>query len=359
VLPTAGYNATDGVVVGATWATSVPGFRLNPYAATHAVTGTVSTRTGGLAGRYVGRMREAVFAADLDVDALASTPRYVRNFYGLGNATPFIDGEFARIDVARAQVDAGFGGDLGEGLRLVAGPTVRFADVSRGDSLVTTPLDALAASDSDVLDPQLHAGAFARLSLSTVYGGVNPQQGFQFTGTGAYRAGVAGAAGGYGQLGGEAAAYFPINYAPQLTLALRAGADHRFGDFPFFDAAVVGGPGSLRGYRRERFAGRTAAFGGAELRTKLFAVNTYALPFTVGALAFADAGRVWSGSVVPAFGCTPGDPCPDVDPDEGSGLHLGYGGGLYFNALNRAVLTLALGRSDEETLVTLGTGFSF
>ena len=353
LLPTVGYNATDGVVVGATWVTQVPGFRLNPFAATHAVTATVSALTGGIAGAYVGRMREAVFAADLDVDAFASTPRYVRNFYGLGNGTAAIDGEFARIDIARAQVDAGFGGNVGEGLRLVGGPSVRFADVSRGDPLVATPLDVLAAGDPDVLDPQLHAGAFARLSLSTVYGGVNPQQGFSLVTTGAYRAGLAGAAGSYGQLGAEAAAYFPINFAPQLTLALRAGVDHRVGDFPFFDAAVIGGPRSLRGFRRERFAGRTAAFGGAELRTKLFNVDTYALPFTLGVLGFADAGRVWLGSD-DCFTFT----CTGTAPNSAD-VHVGYGGGLYVNVINRAVATLVVGRSREETLVTVGTGFSF
>lgn len=351
VLPTVGYNATDGVVVGATWVKQVPGFRFHPFAATHAVTGTVSTSTGGLAGTYVGRMREAVFAVDLDVDAFASTPRYVRNFYGLGNGTPAVDGEFARVDIARAQVDAGFGGDIGEGLRFVAGPSVRFANVSRGDTLVATPLDALAAADPDALDAQVHAGAFARLSLSTVYGGVNPQQGFGLVGTGAYRAGVGGAAEGYGQLGAEAAAYFPIHYAPQLTLALRAGADHRFGDFPFFDAATIGGARSVRGFRRERFAGRTAAYGGAELRTKLFRVETYALPFTLGVLGFADAGRVWAE-------CSTTLLCTRTGRDSDT-VHLGYGGGLYFNVLDRAVAQLVVGRSDEETLVTFGTGFSF
>ncbi len=359
LYPVIGYNATDGVVVGASWTTLVPGFRLNPIAARHIISGTVSTFTGGLAGAYVGRMREAIWAVDLDVDAFASTPRYVRNFYGLGNGTvPPASGD-ERVDLARAQVDAGFGGNLGQGLRLVAGPSVRYADVARGDSLVATPVDVLAASQPGVYDPVLHAGAFARLSLSTAFGGANPRQGLRATATSAYRAAVTGSSGSYGSVGGEAAAYFPVNYAPQLTLGLRAGADHRFGDFPFFDAATVGGPNSLRGYRRERFAGRTAAYGGAELRAKLFRLDTYALPFTVGALAFGDAGRVWADNqTVVVCGIISCDPT-EIDPDGSSRLHLNYGGGLFFNALDRAVLTLTVGRSDESTLVTFGTGFAF
>ena len=356
--PALGYNATDGVLVGGSWRTTVPGFRLNPLAATHMVSASVATRTGGLAAAYVGRMREAVFATDLDIDANASTPRYVRNFYGLGNGTADVADGRERVDLGRAQVDAGFGGPLGQGLRLVAGPTLRYADVSRGDSATVTPVDVLAQSDPGVFSPEVHAGAFTRLTLSTAYGGANPVQGLRLAATAAVRAGLTGAASTYGQLGGEGAAYFPIGYAPQVTLALRAGADHRIGDFPFYDAAVVGGPGSVRGYRRERFAGRTAAYGGAELRAKLFRVDTPALPFTLGALAFADAGRVWTDGDLAQY-CPPGTVCTGPAIADSSEIHLGVGGGLFFNVLDRAVATLTVGRSSESTLVTFGGGFAF
>ena len=345
--------------VGASLTYRVPGFRLAPFAATHVFSGSVATSTGGLAAAYSGRMRHAVQAVDLDVDASASTPRYVRNFFGLGNATqPGGDGD-ERIDIAQARVEAGFGGPLGQGLRLVVGPTVRFADVHR-DSLVAgvvPPVAVLAQIRPDVYDATVHAGAFARLELTTAYGGLNPRQGMTLTATGAYRAGVAGAASSYGQLGGDAAAYVPLLFARQLTLALRAGADTRFGDFPFFDAAVLGGPGSLRGYRRQRFAGRTAAYGGAELRASLFRVDTYAAPFSVGVLAFGDAGRVWADT--PPCSIDPLANCVNVDPDAGSHIHAGYGGGLFLDVLDRAIATLNVGRSSEETLITFGGGFSF
>ena len=357
--PALGYNATDGVLVGGSWLTTVPGFRLNPLAATHIVSATVATSTGGLAAAYVGRMREAIFSVDLDVDAAASTPRYVRNFYGLGNGTADVTDGRERVDLARAQVDAGFGGSLGQGLRLVAGPTLRYADVARGDSGVVTPVDVLAQREPDVFRPQAHAGAFTRLTLSTAYGGANPVQGLRLAATAAVRAGLTGAASTYGQVGGEGAAYFPLNFAPQLTLALRAGADHRIGDFPFYDAAVVGGAGSVRGYRRERFAGRTAAYGGAELRAKLFRVDTPALPFTLGALAFADAGRVWTDGDLAQYCPPPNVVCTGVGISDSNEIHLGLGGGLFFNVLDRAVATLTVGRSSESTLVTFGGGFAF
>ena len=107
--------------------------------------------------------------------------------------------------------------------------------------------------------------------------------------------------------------YVPFSLQPQFTLALRAGADHRFGNFPFFDGAVLGGATALRGYRRERFTGETIAFANAEIRTKVFDLSTYLAPIEVGVLGFADAGRVWYDR--PAFT----DPFQDVQ--------LGVGGG--------------------------------
>ncbi len=356
-FPLVSYNPTDGVVVGAQITETIPGFRLSPVAATHTLGATVSVSTGGLAAYYAGRMQEAIGTVDLDVDALAATPRFVRNFYGFGNGSADLQDDRERVDIARVQFDAGFGNDLGQGLRFVAGPSVRYADVSRSDSLLVTPVDVLAQAQPDVYDPQVHAGAFARLSLSTAYGGAVPVQGVRLAATGAYRAGVTGAADGYGSVGGEATGYIPILYAPRLTLALRAGADHRFGDFPFFDAATVGGARSVRGYRRDRFSGRTAAYAGAELRTNLFRLDTYALPLTIGALAFTDAGRVWAGDI--SVTCPVGTFCPQPAIADSNTIHLGYGGGLFFNALDRAVLTLTVGRSDESTLVTFGTGFAF
>ena len=362
--PSIGYRPTDGVVLGATASWSVPGFRLHPYAATHTVSLNYATGTNGVFGSYIGRMREAVGSLDLDVDAFASTPRYARNFYGIGNASAFVTGDLARLDLARAELDVGVGGTFGPGLRFVAGPTVRFADPEAPTFLPggnTTP------AFNTSTDAQVHLGGFGRLTASTADAVANPRQGIRLSVGGAYRAAVAGAGTDpYGQVGGDAAVYVPLSLAPQFTLALRGGADHRFGDYPFFDAAVLGGDGAfgasaagasatLRGFRRERFAGRTAASASAELRGKLFDLATYVAPFEVGGLAFADAGRVWSD----AFTDCGIIQCVPLDLDAGQGFHTGFGGGLWLELLNQAVFTATVGRSDESTLFTFGVGFAY
>ena len=249
------------------------------------------------------------------------------------------------MDLARVQARAGLASDVGQGVRVTGGPSVRYADASR-DPFAIGPIAALPASS---FDGQLHLGPFVEATLTAVDRAVNPRQGVRLTAGAALDAGLTSAASTYGTLNGEAVVYVPLGMAPQLTLALRGGAEHRVGDFPFFDASVLGGPGSLRGFRRERFAGRTAVSTGAELRAKLVDLSTYFLPVQVGALGFVDAGRVWAD--VPAgFGAA---------TFPGGGLQTGVGGGLWFGLLDRAVLNVSAATAGEGTLVTVGLGFAY
>ena len=345
--PVVGFQPTDGAILGVAGTFNVPGFRLRPFAATHTIAVNYATATSGVAGSYRGRMREAIGRLDLDVDAEASTPRFARNFYGLGNGSPAVDGDLARVDLARVAARAGLGVPVGERFRLTVGPSARYADASRDSLTGGAPLTLLPGSS---FDAQTHAGGFARLAASTADDPINPRQGLRLAVEGSAFAGLSGPAASYGTVGGEAVAYLPLGFSPQLTLALRAGALHTIGDFPFFDAAVLGGPGSLRGYRRERFAGRTAASASAEARAKLFDLDAYVLPLQIGALGFVDGGRVWADADRPAFG-------PATTP--AGGLQLGYGGGLWVDVVDRAVVNLTVGASDEGTQVTLGLGFSY
>ncbi|MEM6327910.1 MAG: BamA/TamA family outer membrane protein, partial [Bacteroidota bacterium] len=314
--------------------------RLDPHAATHLVFANIATGTGGLQAGYTGRIREAVGRLDLDADAVASTPRYVQNFYGFGNDTDLAAPDSARVRLAQIRGDALFGGSLGQSLRLRLGPSARYADVERDTAAVGVPIVQLPG---DPFAPQLHTGAAGRLTLDLTDSAINPRQGLEVDLHGGTFAGLLGEAEAYSRLGGEVHAFVPFSIAPQMTLALRVGADHRFGEAPFYDSATLGQTTNLRGFRRERFTGQTAAFGNAEARVKLFDLRTYVLPIEIGVLGFGDAGRVWG------------------DGETGGlfdDLHVGVGGGLWFDVLDFAVVNLTVAHG-EETLVTFGGGFQY
>jgi hemolysin activation/secretion protein len=122
------------------------------------------------------------------------------------------------------------------------------------------------------------------------------------------------------------------------VLAVRAGGRKVWGEFPFFEAAFLGGGSTLRGHTGQRFAGDAMAFGGAELRVPLFRANL-GLRGTLGVIGLADAGRVWVDGV-----------------SEGDWRSAG-GGGLFFNAAGQSVfITVARG---ERTSLNFGFGMPF
>ncbi|MDX5480988.1 MAG: BamA/TamA family outer membrane protein, partial [Hymenobacteraceae bacterium] len=141
--------------------------------------------------------------------------------------------------------------------------------------------------------------------------------------------------------------YISPNFPLQLTWAGRVGAAHNYGDFRFYQANTLGGTENLRGYRRTRFAGRSSIYANGEARIQLFDFNLYLTPGKIGVLGLLDAGRVYY----------------DGDPKEAffRSLHIGYGGGIWVDLLNRTVLSLsyAIGERDDNDLVMLNFGFFF
>jgi hypothetical protein len=147
----------------------------------------------------------------------------------------------------------------------------------------------------------------------------------------------------FGEVHGAVSVYWtaPLPAAP--ALALRAGGRKVWGDYPFHEAAFLGGHGDLRGYHENRFAGDASAFGNAELRFRLFDVDVL-VPGEIGLFAAADAGRVFLGD----------------DPATIDDWHTGVGGGVWLSLLDRTqTLSLAIVDGDDLRGVYLRAGFMY
>src|SRR5436309_15051239 len=126
-----------------------------------------------------------------------------------------------------------------------------------------------------------------------------------------------------------------------LVLATRFVWGKNIGHYEFQQAQYLGGTDNLRGFRKQRFAGRSMLFNNTELRVRLADFTTYLFPGTFGMYFFNDVGRVYT--------------------DEKSYTwHDGYGGGIYIAPIRRYVLTFSLAHSVEEKLLPRFTvGFEF
>ncbi len=97
--------------------------------------------------------------------------------------------------------------------------------------------------------------------------------------------------------------YFVPIYRDRVVLGTRLALDGLFGNVPVHELARFGGfdrvsgPGggtSVRGVRLQRFYGKAKIVANAELRTRFIPFRLLSQDFELGAMLFADAGRVWA-----------------------------------------------------------------
>ena len=338
VFPLVGYNATEGVTLGATALMVTPKFRREPFGHRHQLALSVATATGAVAGAYASRWTERFGPFDAVLSASGATPQNVLNFYGLGNETDRDrDGDFYRVRLARAAASAGLELNLRRGIRLGLSPAADLTRVSRDDDGIVG--SALVSGESFAAVG--FAGGDALLAFEHADRPVNPRQGFRWENSAGVRAGVLNTGDTFGTLASALTAYLSPSLRPQVTLALRVGGEHVAGDFPFYEAATLGGTTTLRGYRSTRFAGRSALWQNAEVRLGLGQFRTYAATGSYGLVGFLDNGRVWA------------------DGEASSAWHQGVGGGVWLNLFDLALLNGTVSFSEEGTFVNVGFGFLY
>ncbi len=151
--------------------------------------------------------------------------------------------------------------------------------------------------------------------------------------------GVWSAAHSFGGVQSNIHMYLPI--ANGFSLAVRAGGKKMFGEYPFHEAAFIGGNSTVRGFRRERFAGDATLYGSAELRLRL-ARMLVIVPGNFGVFVLGDIGRVY------------------LKGEDSQKWHPAYGGGVFFSVLDvSTTFSLAAAVCEERTSAYFKMGFSF
>ncbi|HYR07658.1 MAG TPA: BamA/TamA family outer membrane protein [Longimicrobium sp.] len=331
IEPWVGYTDA-GALVGASATWTRYGFRRAPFASRDVLRVEVAPMESGAALDW----RRTAHRSDgtmLTVHARASQIDRFR-FHGYGNDT---DGSGSRDDYLVAQDVVSVDAELSRpvaGLRIGVGPVLRWRDASADAG---TPF-ALAAPLGD--DAYATGGLRTTIFWDRRDAPAFPRRGGWVLLAGEAHQGLSGEVDGtFARTRGEGAAYVPMFGA---TLAMRAGGERVWGDFPVQEAAFLGGMGSLRGDPRGRFAGDASVWGNAELRTGLGRANLRVVRGDAGALLLADAGRVF------------------VDGDSPGGWHTSYGGGVWFSAFDNAwTTTLLAARGEDGWRATIRMGLPF
>jgi hypothetical protein len=310
------------------------GFRRDPYAYRMALRGLVSPLTGRVGVEYAADIRRINSETRLELRAQASDLEVTR-FHGYGNQTPR-EGNDDRYKVLERSVsfEPAVHASVGDGVSVFGGPLIRY----------TTPRlrPNAPAAEPDVRGSQPFGqlGGQVGLRLDFRDSAVLPRRGVKFDARVAGYPVVWNDMEPFVNASATASAHLPLPFPGEPALAFRTGGLRTWGDFPFQEAAFLGGSGTLRGYPDQRYSGDMALFGGVELRTTLGPAKLL-VPGQLGALALVDVGRVY------ADGRSPG------------GWHAAYGGGLWFRVLGREQTFSVTYAYGEEHRIYLSPGFAF
>ncbi len=360
-VPILQIDSDLGVFFGWQHRREIYGFRKAPFSSHHLYRAAVASDGWEPEAGYQGIFREIFPNIDGIVDLEFSAINVLR-FHGLGNGTNIskaITGDldfynleqqefvFAPGLAFRSGVNHGekhdnkesfrpeFTGSIGLILRYGDTPVEDNSDKFIGSVSLDSPIYGLGSFGQ--------AGVQAGFQLDSRDHAGYPKKGFLLTATGTLYPEIWDVVETFGKIKAQGSAYLTAPMPATPTVALRLAAEKVWGRYPFQDAAYIGGGSSLRGFRRDRFAGDASLVGSAELRFQLFPVKLL-VPGQVGAFAAIDMGRVFL----------------DSDPANADEWHRGVGGGLWISIMDRLqTFSLSIMNSDEKTGYYFDAGFMF
>ena len=261
----------------------------------------------------------------------------VVRFFGFGNETTRIeeDEEFYRVPQKQYLIAPSVVFPLGATGTFSVGPVLKYANTD----LDPTRFIGISRPYGVGKFGGVGATATAEWDARDVPGA--PRHGFRLLASGSVYPAIWDVDSTFGELHGEASTYLTPNTTFGPTLALRVGGKKVWGQYPFFEAAFIGGADDVRGVITQRYAGDAAVYGSAELRARLGRYFVI-LPGDFGLFALGDVGRVY------------------LEGESSDTWHTGVGGGFWFAYLGPPnTISIAIARGDDRTAFYLQAGFAY
>ena len=310
------------------------GFRKRPYASRLGLEAQYSTEVDGFrVGLSYDRRRES---SPLHVETLArGSLLEVINFFGFGNTTPGEPGAFYEARQRQWLLQSSLVYDLGARGRLSLGPVLQYSTIDSTADRFISESQPYGFGDFG------QAGLQAGLHYDSRFPARSPGRGILADVSASFYPALWDVESAFGDVAANASAYltFPVPLHP--ILLVRGGVRKVFGDYPFNEAAFIGGMTTVRTLVLQRYAGDASLNGTAELRVPV-ARFPLVVPLDVGLFGFFDAGRVYLS------GESPG------------GWHTATGAGFWVGVLDPSTaISVAWTNTSGETAVLIRAGVAF
>ena len=342
------YNVDDGLFLGPKLEYTTQGFRKDPYGMRQYIEASRAFKTGSLHFRYDADYIKALGNADIIIRSDFRAPVNVTNFFGLGNNRKIntdpnsVQYYRARYNIINASTYLSY--QLQSWMRINVGPTFQYfrLDSTENQSKFVTNTIASGLNPATLYDPRHFIGADARIAINSRNNDIIPTRGLALDGGIRQLFGLDNKPVRLTQVNLDMRIFMSLFEFQRLVLATRWGWAKNYGHFEFPQAMYLGGTDNLRGFRKQRFAGRSMLYNNSELRIRIADFNTYLFGGVFGVQIFNDIGRVF------------------MDGETSKEWHDGYGGGIWIAPIKRFVLTASLAHSKEEKILPRITfGFQF
>lgn len=340
-VPLIEFNPDDGLGLGLSYAYTKNSLWKNPFTQNHNLSLKYFSSTSGIEFEYNGEFANVFDKANLGIETRYSSPNYATNFFGLGNQTPNFDDDldfdFNRVRIEQFKITPSliFRGYHGSKIDLKVGYEYNKVEQTENRFIET------ATINQEVFSGQSFGSVEATYEYQNFDNETNPKSGLGI-----------GLRGGY-KLNLKEDRSFPY-IIPELRLTTKIDSKgilvyatklkahfNLSNDFEFYQAASLGDGDGLRGFREERFSGKSSFYHNSDIRLSLGKIRNSILPIWFGAYGGFDYGRVW----IPA--------------EESNVLHTSTGGGLYFNLAGFTTANIAYFSSKDGGRINIRFSLAF
>ncbi len=341
VLTGVGFNPDDGFRAAFQYTYRIDNFQRNPFSQQHQLEVSYFTMSNSFDISYRSEFANIKDILNLEVGARFTSPNYTVNFFGYGNESMNDKSEhgyfYNKVEMQHTSAYIGLlrKSNFGSLFKLhalfdsykIGSSDYLFVDNENIEELQKTDYFASVIgtyqyrSFDDPLNPTI--GMLFDLNLGITD---NLRENDRF----------------FGFLNSRIGFYNSLVKNRKLVLKTDITYQQNLGKkYEFYQSTQVGGSNGLRGFRDERFSGKSTLAGSADVRYSFPTFKVRLVPIQIGIYGGADLGRVWT-------------------PNESSSRwHNSQGGGLWINGSGGLNANLSAFNSKEGTRVVFGLGFDF
>ncbi len=344
-IPSIGFNPDDGMKFSVVNTLITSNFERNPFTAKHSFTGLYYFATNGFELTYYGQFANVIGTWNLGLDAGFTSPNYSINFFDFGNETDNLnytdednfDVNYNRVKLSSISFKPSLIKNGRYGTKFKLGASYESIEVEETNDRFIDEF----YNQTGIGNKNQFLGVDVEIGFENKDNKAFPTMGMQTSLQVGYKASLD-KSNGFGYLIPSIGFNYKLVPSGQLVLATNLKGNIIIGDdFQFYQASSLGANNGLRGYRNQRFTGKSSFYQSTDLRLNLIKVKTALLPLQIGIYGGVDYGRVW------------------LDGEDSDNWHNSYGGGMFTNASDFMTFQISVFNATEGPRFSFGLGFGF